>query len=246
MSRRRRIATGADGAFRPSAAAQLSTFKATLTNQLSVQPDLCGAPVAPDGDRRNLEHHRRLLDREAAEKAHLDDLDLSGVDAGESVQGIIESDEVDGRVVAHDGGFVQRDMLDAASTFEVVPSRSLHENATHQLRRDGEEVRSILPPHPLVVDQPDVGLIDQRGRLEAVVGSLAPHVPVGEPTEFGIHDGRQRVERSVVPVAPRTEKRTDVAPDRFISALAAIHWAELYGPSCTVAGASLGRGWRST
>ena len=125
-----------------------------------------------------------------------------GSTRGERVQGIIEGDEVDGRVVAHDGGFVQRDVLNAASTFEVVPSRSLHENATHQLRGDGEEVRSILPLHPLVVDQADVGLVDQRGGLEAVVGSLAPHVPVGEPAEFGVHDGRQRVERAVVAVAP--------------------------------------------
>jgi hypothetical protein len=39
---------------------------------------------------------------------------FSGVDAGERVQGIIESDEVDGWVLAHDGGFVQWDVLHAA------------------------------------------------------------------------------------------------------------------------------------
>lgn len=50
-----------------------------------------------------------------------------------------QSDEVDGRVVVHDGGFVQREMLNAAPAFDVLPSRSLDENATHQLRGDGEE-----------------------------------------------------------------------------------------------------------
>jgi hypothetical protein len=63
--------------------------------------------------------------------------------------------------------------------------------------------------------------------LEAVVGSLAPHVPVGEPAELGVHDGRQRVERAVIAAAPRAEKRTDVVPNRFICASAAIHRAEL-------------------
>ena len=38
---------------------------------------------------------------------------------------------------------------------------------------------------------------------------------------------RGSVERAVVAVAPRTEKRTNVAPNRFISASAAAHCAEL-------------------
>ena len=75
-------------------------------------------------------------------------------------------------------------------------------------------MRPILPLHPLVVDQADVGLVDQRRGLEAVISSLAPHVPVGEPTEFGVHDGRQRVERALVAVAPGAEQGTDVAMKR--------------------------------
>ena len=46
-----------------------------------------------------------------------------GVDARERVQRIVQSDEAHGRVVAHDDGFVQRDVLNAASTFEIVPAR---------------------------------------------------------------------------------------------------------------------------
>jgi hypothetical protein len=63
--------------------------------------------------------------------------------------------------------------------------------------------------------------------LEAVVGPFAPHVPVGEAAELGVHDRRQRVERAVVAAAPRTEKRTDVAKNRFIPSSAAAHGAEL-------------------
>jgi L-rhamnose isomerase len=62
----------------------------TLTGQLPVQPNLGGAPVAPDRDRRDLEHLRRLVDGEAAEKAQLDDLGFLGVDARELVQSVIE------------------------------------------------------------------------------------------------------------------------------------------------------------
>ena len=88
-------------------------------------------------------------------------------------------------------------------------------------------MRAVLPLHPLVVDQADVGFVDQRRGLEAVIGSLAPHIPVGEPAEFGVHDGCQRVECAVVAVAPCTEKGTDVALNRLISPAVAIHCAEL-------------------
>jgi len=181
----------------------------TLTGQLPVQPNLGGAPVAPDRDRRDLEHLRRLVDGEAAEKAQFDDLGFSSVDARELVQSIIEGDEVDGRVVAHDGGFVQRDVLHTAPTFEIVPSRALHEDATHQLRRDGEEVRPILPPHPLVIDETNVGLVDERGRLQTVGGTLAFHVEACQAAELRVHDGRQGFERSLIAVAPSAKQSAD-------------------------------------
>jgi hypothetical protein len=63
-------------------------------------------------------------------------------------------------------------------------------------------MRAILPLHPGVIHQPQVGFIDQSARLEAVARPLTPHVPMGETVELCVHDGRQLVERPLVSVAP--------------------------------------------
>ena len=46
--------------------------------------------------------------------------------------------------------------------------RHVDQDAAHDLRRHGEEVRAVLPAHVLPVHQPQVGLVDERRRLEDV------------------------------------------------------------------------------
>ena len=75
----------------------------------------------------------------------------------------------------------------------------LDQNPSHQLCRSGEEVRPILPPHPLVVDKSYVGFIHQRGCLETVIRPLTPHVTVRKPAELRVEDRRQTVERPSSP-----------------------------------------------
>ena len=58
--------------------AEVDAADAKLANQAPLPPDERGDLLG--------NYHRRLVDGKAAEKAHLDDLDLSSVDAGERVQ----------------------------------------------------------------------------------------------------------------------------------------------------------------
>ena len=103
-------------------------------------------------------------------------------------------------------------MLHAASAFEVMTSCMLDQNTAHQLRGYREEMGPILPLHPLVIHQADIGFIDQRGRLEAVVGALTSHVAVRQPAELRIDDRRQLVEGELVSVAPGAEERSLARP----------------------------------
>ena len=151
-----------------------------------------------------------LFDAEAAEKSHFDDLHFAGIDARKRVQRVIERHEVDARIDAHDNGLIQRDMLHAASAFEVMTSCMLDQNTAHQLRGYCEEMGPILPLHPLVIHEADVGLVDQRACLKVVVGALASHVAVRQPSELRIDDRRQLVEGELVSVAPGTEQLADV------------------------------------
>ena len=63
-----------------------------------------------------------------------------------------------------------------------------------------------------------------------MAGALAPHVVVRQTTELVVNDRHQEGERTLIPVAPRSEKRADVAWNRFIRAYAPMHRAasELY------------------
>jgi hypothetical protein len=68
-------------------------------------------------------------------------------------------------------------LLRSATTFMATPaSSSLYEDSTHSLGSDSVEMCSVLPAHPVVVNQPDVCLIDKRRSLERVPGSLSSHV----------------------------------------------------------------------
>ena len=115
-------------------------------------------------------------------------------------------DQVHGPVAPHQGRLVQRDMRHATPAFQIVAPGVLHQDAPHQLRRHREEMRAILPLHPLIAYEAHVRLIHQRRRLQAMARPLAPHVAARQTVELVIHDRRQSFERARVSVAPRAEQ----------------------------------------
>ena len=101
-------------------------------------------------------------------------------------------------------------MLHATTPFQVVAPRMLHQNAPHQLGRNGEEMSAILPLHALVIHQAHIGFVDQGRGLQAVAGTLTIHVTARQAVELVINDGGQRFERALVPVAPGAQQRAYV------------------------------------
>jgi hypothetical protein len=61
------------------------------------------------------------------------------------------------------------------------------EDAPHHLRRDPEELCAILPGGALI-DESQIGLIDQRRRLQCVIPPFASQVGGGPPVEFVVDD----------------------------------------------------------
>ena len=79
---------------------------------------------------------------------------------------------------------VERDALPHAAALErdALP-RAIDEHVPHRQRRDGEEVRAIAPVGPRLVDELEVGLVDERRRRER-----AGRAARGEPA---VRDGAQ-------------------------------------------------------
>jgi hypothetical protein len=58
-------------------------------------------------------------------------------------------------------------------------------------RRRGEEVATAVPAGILLSDEPEVGLVNERGGLERVAGRGLGHQRPAESAQFGV-DGREQ------------------------------------------------------
>ena len=78
----------------------------------------------------------------------------------------------------------------------------IDEDAAHDAGRDGKEVRAVLPIDAGGIDQPQVGLVDERGGLVAVAFVFTGEAAARDLAELLVHDRHQRFESGFVAVPP--------------------------------------------
>ena len=78
------------------------------------------------------------------------------------------------------------------------------------LRGRRDKVGPALPHRLSVINQPQVGFVENGGRLQRVAHPLPAHVMVGEPVQFGMHQREQFLQRSLVSAAPLAEQLGDL------------------------------------
>ena len=76
----------------------------------------------------------------------------------------------------------------------VPPTRIVDEDAAHQASGDGEEVRTVLPIDPALVDQLQVDLVDERGRLRRAVRPLAGEMACGNDVQLVVDERDEPVQ----------------------------------------------------
>ena len=104
-------------------------------------------------------------------------LALPLVERRQGFQRLIERDDVRARFARNGQRLVQRDLNNVATALLLVPrARHVDQDAPHQLRREREKMRAILPADAAGVDEPEIGFVDQRGRLQGMAGAFARHV----------------------------------------------------------------------
>jgi hypothetical protein len=84
----------------------------------------------------------------------------------------------------------------------LASPRVVYEDPAHHLGRHAEKLRPILPPDARLVDQPQVGFVNERGRLQGVGGALASEVIRGLPSKFVVDERQERVPCLEVTIAP--------------------------------------------
>ena len=120
---------------------------------------------------------------------------------------------------------VERDPLERAAALLILSrAGEVDEHPAHQAGGHREEVGAILPLDAADIDQPEVDLVDERGGLEHVVGTLAGHVPLGDPAQLVVYERerasrpppasppRHSMSRAVTSLGRRSVRTSDTAP----------------------------------
>jgi hypothetical protein len=63
-------------------------------------------------------------------------------------------------------------------------------------------MRAVLPVHILLIDQTQIGFVNQRCRLQRVAGSFAAKIPSRQPMQFLINQRQQFIARGFVAAVP--------------------------------------------
>ena len=108
------------------------------------------------------------------------------------VEGLVEGFEVFGRSLRQEIRGLQLDAQAAAAMLATLLAASvLDQDPAHRLRGRGEEVGAAVPLRlrPFA-DEPEIGLVDQVGRLKGLPRCLAGEPLGGQPAQFLV-DQRQ-------------------------------------------------------
>ena len=86
----------------------------------------------------------------------------------------------------------------------------IHEDAAHELRRDAEELRAMLPRRSPLIHQPEIEFMNERRRRERVIGTFPPELARRDPPQLAINYGEQAIERARIPFRPTQQQPSDV------------------------------------
>lgn len=153
--------------------------------KLTQQPEFCHPPIALHCIPRHVESFGGFIDIEPAEKPHLDHLTLARIHRGQRRQRLIESDQIVAGFARNHQRFIERQHGGATAALLVVARACrVDEDASHHPRCHRKKVRPVLPLHLLDFDEPQIRLVDERGRLKCVIGPLPVHVMPGYAAQF--------------------------------------------------------------
>jgi hypothetical protein len=135
-----------------------------------------------------------LLYMQTTEIAQFDDLPLLGVNPLQQVERVIQRHHVhllgSGQFP---GVFDTNRRLPATALGPVAGARIVDEDLAHQVGGHGQKLYLAIPAGLALGGHAEPGLVDQRRRLQRVVGPLAAQTARGEPAEFLVKQRNQDI-----------------------------------------------------
>jgi hypothetical protein len=83
------------------------------------------------------------------------------------------------------------------------------QDPAHHLRGQPKKLRPVAPVHAVLLDEPQVGLVHERGGLERVARALGAQLRGREVAQLVVDRGQEAVEVRAVAAAPSDQELGD-------------------------------------
>ena len=172
-----------------------------------LQPRTSRSPLPLDRCGRESENLGYLVDVQAAEKPELYDAAFSLIEICEGAKGFVQLDQLRCPLLSHAMQIVNIDPLSAASPFLIIVAAGVvYQDMPHDLSRNREEMRSVLPLGAITLTKSQICFIDESRRLECVVHPFPPHVTTRQFPQLVMYKRHQGIERLLIAIAPVYQK----------------------------------------
>ena len=168
-------------------------------------------PVAFHRGQREIEDVARFLERQPAEESQLGDPALSRIESFQFREGEIEIEDVDVERRRDRVNAIERDLLSIAEPLGAFTRPgAIDEDAPHHLRRDRQELGAVLPRRATLIDETQIRLVYERGRLKGVALSFLTQVRGRAVPQLLVDECHNALARGQISVPPRLEEFRDV------------------------------------
>ena len=149
------------------------------------------------------------------------------IEAGQFLQAIVKGDEVARTLGGKHGGIINGYALSSGAAFaREFLACVVHQNLTHVVSGDGDEVRAAFVFTAFLLRKPHPGFVDQSRWLQRVACTLIAHVLACQIAQLGFHHRHQCIQSRLIALLPLTEQVRDF-----------VLWARShFNYSCTISG----------
>lgn len=172
-------------------------------------------PITFGGRPRHVEGLGHLLDREPAEETHLDDPRLPWMLRRQTVECLVECEQVAHPRLPDPNDVIERDSSPIAAPLQgTSPIGMIDEHLSHDARCDREEVFAILELRRAVAGETHPGLVGQGRGLEGVIAPFPAQMSPGNPPQLVVDLDRETAVRAIVATLPAIEQPREIVAAR--------------------------------
>jgi hypothetical protein len=152
-----------------------------------MQPGACDGPVALYCFGRYSEGFCSFFHREPAEEAELDDPNLAWLFLGEPFQSLVQRQNLLRLLLGKESAIQLNYILASAALQTVAAASMVNKDTTHQFGCEGKELRSVLPPNPMLLHEAQKSFVYEGRWDERVTRPLATKVMVRKAPKLVIN-----------------------------------------------------------